>query len=122
MLLQLSSMVHIRPAIRGRFLCRSVGSALFVAGCSSRICGSRSDKKLVAGKSVAASKNANRMRVGGRKIQTIFGIYTRSKSRLTGPGPNTEDATARITPIMSSATPLSSKNVGINTGNRAPEV
>jgi hypothetical protein len=112
MLLQLSSMVHTNFAIRGRFLCRSVGSALFVIVYLSRILASRNDKKLVAGKSVAASKNANRMRVGGRKIQTIFGIYTRSKSRLTVPGPNTENAIAKITPIMSSATPLSSRNTG----------
>jgi hypothetical protein len=76
----------------------------------------------VAGKSVAASKNANRMRVGGRKIQIIFGIYTGSKKKSTEPGPNTRNSTARITPSMSAAMLFSSKNVGINTGNRAPEV
>ena len=80
MLLQLLCMVHTRSAIRGRLLCRRVRSALFVAGCSSRICVSRSDKKLVAEESVAASKNANWMRVGGRKTPDYFrNLYPQQK-------------------------------------------
>jgi hypothetical protein len=62
------------------------------------------------------------MRVGGRKIQTIFGIYTGSKKKSTEQGPNTRISTAGKIPSMSAATLFSSKNIGINAGNRAPEV
>ena len=91
---------------------------LFVAGCSFRTRELKSDKKLVAGQGVAASKNSRRMSVGGRKIEITFGAYIRNRSRLTAPGPSIGNATARNILIMFSAMPPSSKNTGGDVGRK----